>query len=76
MQQALRTTAVVQEGGVIQVSSPELPVGATAEVIVLVTQAEGPPTRLADMIGAGRGAFPTREAADRHLRRMRDEWDR
>jgi len=36
MNTALRQRLVVQPGGVIEIRSPELPVGATAEVIVIL----------------------------------------
>jgi hypothetical protein len=36
MQTAIRRTVTVQAGGTIQVCAPELPVGATAEVIILL----------------------------------------
>ena len=36
MQTALRQMVTVQKGGLIQISSPELPDGAQAEVIVLL----------------------------------------
>ena len=36
MNTALRQKLVVQPGGVIEIRSPELPVGATAEVIVIL----------------------------------------
>ena len=36
MNAALRQTLVVQPGGVLEIRSPDLPVGATAEVIVLL----------------------------------------
>ncbi len=36
MQTALRQMVTVQKGGLIQISSPELPDGAQAEVIILL----------------------------------------
>jgi hypothetical protein len=36
METALRQKAVVKPGGVIEIRSPELPVGAVAEVIVIL----------------------------------------
>ncbi len=38
MQTALKQTVTIQEGGRIELCSPELPVGATAEVIILFEQ--------------------------------------
>ena len=36
METALRQKAVVKPGGVIEIRSPELPVGARAEVIIIL----------------------------------------
>jgi hypothetical protein len=38
MQTALKQTVTVQEGGLIEVRSPQLPVGARAEVIILLEE--------------------------------------
>jgi len=39
MESALRQKVVVKRGGVIEIRSPELPEGATAEVIVILETA-------------------------------------
>ena len=39
METALRQKTVIKPGGLIEIRSPELPVGATAEVIVFVETA-------------------------------------
>ena len=79
MTNALRQTVIVQPGGVIEIRSPELPVGAAAEVIVLVdvppaTTPSGKPLALARWIGAARGGFATPAEADAFLNRERDTW--
>ena len=72
---AVRQTVCIKAGGMIEVSSPELHEGHTAEVIVLV---EGPvsakPTML-DMIGAGKGTFASPVEVDKFIRAERDSWD-
>ncbi len=45
MQTALKQTVTVQAGGLIEVRAPELPVGARAEVIILL---ESPLVDVAD----------------------------
>ncbi len=45
MQTALKQTVTVQEGGLIELRSPDLPTGAQAEVIVLF---DTPPIDTAD----------------------------
>jgi hypothetical protein len=54
-----------------------LPDDPDAPVTVWVTS--GAPAggrRLADLIGSGRGVYPTRQEADTHVSRLRDEWRR
>ncbi|MGH2523053.1 MAG: hypothetical protein ACRDH2_11170 [Anaerolineales bacterium] len=79
MTNALRQTVIVQPGGLIEIRSPELPVGASAEVIVLVDAplSKTPPVMpspLARWIGAARGGFATPAEADAFLNRERDTW--
>jgi hypothetical protein len=80
MQAALRMEAVVQPGHRVEIRSPELPEGATVEVIVVL-----PPTAPATHRSAleylqslppGPRAFPTWEEYDRHLKEERDAWER
>jgi hypothetical protein len=54
METALRQKAVVKPGGVIEIRSPELPVGATAEVIILL---EGPEAGRDESLGWPAGFF-------------------
>jgi hypothetical protein len=71
---ALKQTVKIQQGGRIEIHSPELPEGSNAEVIVLVE-----PTRrtvpLASLIGKGRGSFDSPRHVDDYLHEERDSWD-
>jgi hypothetical protein len=77
MATAVHQTVVVQAGGHIELSDPPLPVGATAEVIVLLNlplaeaQEETAPP-LASLIGAAQGGFATPEEVDRFINKERD----
>jgi hypothetical protein len=78
---AIKQTVTVGPGGVVQVSSPELRVGARAEVIVLVesseeTSAQAPEPGLSSFIGKGKGLFKSVEEVDEFIRSERDQWDR
>ena len=69
----------VQPGGVVEVRSPELTPGASADVIVLVEDGKPLPSGarpLVSFIGAGKGRFKSVEAVDAYIRELRDEWDR
>lgn len=74
MLNGLRQKVVVQPGGVVEVRSPELPDGATVEVIVLL---ESPPPLqgLSRFIGAASGNFATPEEVDQFIRQERESWD-
>ncbi len=79
MTSATRQIVIVKPGGVIEIRDPQLPVGAVAEVIVLVDlplaeMAEEAPVPLASLIGAAQGGFATPEEADTFINRERDEW--
>ena len=75
MQSALRKTVTVKDGGIIEFQSPELTVGSTAEVIVIVdTPSEEPRKRLSEFIGNGKGAFGSAAEADQFIRGERDAW--
>ncbi|MDF5736262.1 MULTISPECIES: hypothetical protein [unclassified Nostoc] len=58
MLNGLRQKAIVKPGGVVEISSPELPAGVTVEVIVLI---ESPPKYsekpLTSFIGSARGSY-------------------
>lgn len=74
MLNGLRQIVTVQPGGLIELRSPELPPGATVEVIVLL---ESKPAQqsLTRFIGAAPGNFETPEAVDQFVRQERDAWD-
>ena len=71
---ATRQTVIVKPGGVIDIRDPQLPAGAVAEVIVLLTDTSGEAPPLASLIGAARGSFATPEDADAFLDGERDSW--
>lgn len=78
MLNGIKQQTIVKPGGVVELTSTELPEGAVVEVIVLV-QATGeaaqelPP--LTSFIGAAPGNFATPEEADQFIRQERDAWD-
>lgn len=76
MLNGLRQKAIVKPGGVIEICSPELPPGATVEVIVLL---ESPPKHsqkpLISFIGSAKGSFATPEEVDKFIRQERDAWE-
>ncbi|MEH1904683.1 MAG: hypothetical protein V7L04_25585 [Nostoc sp.] len=76
MLNGLRQQAIVKPGGVVEISSPELPAGVTVEVIVLI---ESPPKYsekpLTSFIGSARGSFATTEEVDNFIRQERDAWE-
>ncbi|MBR8840516.1 MAG: hypothetical protein DSM106950_42690 [Stigonema ocellatum SAG 48.90 = DSM 106950] len=72
----IRQRAIVKPGGVVEICSPELPPGATVEVIVLLESAQNPSEKsLTSFIGAARGNFATPEAVDQFIRHERDAWE-
>ncbi len=79
MTTAIRQNVVIQAGGRIELRDPQLPTGATAEVIVLLnlplaeaSEETAPP--LTSLIGAAKGGFATPEEVDRFLNQERDAW--
>ncbi len=72
---AIRKTVTIQPGGTIEIRSPELPEGGTAEVIVLVERQETKPRRLMDFFGTARGGFSSPDEVDDYIRRERDSWE-
>ena len=79
MQTALRLTSLVQSGGRVEVSSPQLTAGKTVEVIVLFPQETEAIRRsgvagLADALG--HLAFQTAEEVEAYLQEERDAWER
>ena len=82
MVSALRQKVVVRKGGIVEVRSPDLPEGATAEVIVLLegrdkaAEGERPLVSLRSLIGSCKGMFSSPEEADRFISHERDSWGR
>lgn len=79
MLSGIKQQIVVKQGGVIELTSPELPEGAVVEVIVLLPASdekikESSPS-LTSFIGAAPGNFATPEDADQFIRQERDAWD-
>jgi len=72
--QAIRQRVRVKTGGVVEVRSPELQVGAEAEVIVVVENGSLTRRKWKELIGKGKGAFSTAKEADEFLRRERESW--
>jgi hypothetical protein len=80
MQTALRLEATVLPGHRLELSAPELPEGATVEVIV-VLPATPPPRRqsMLEFLAAlppGPLAFPTWEEYEQHLQEEKNAWER
>jgi hypothetical protein len=76
---AIKQQVTVQPGGVIEIRSPELTPGSSAEVIVLLSSIDGPASTgrtLESFIGVGKGQFKSVEEIDAYIRELRDEWDR
>lgn len=69
MLNGLRKMVVVQPGGIVEVQSPELPDGATVEVIVLLEPFNQSPSQgLSKFIGAAQGNFTSPEEVDQFIR--------
>ncbi|WP_017302307.1 hypothetical protein [Nodosilinea nodulosa] len=79
MLNAIKQQTTVKPGGVIELTSPELPEGAIVEVIVLIQDsaelAKETARSLTSLIGAAPGSFATPEEADQFIRQERDAWD-
>ena len=79
MAMTLRLRATVQPGGKIEIEDPELPIGESVDLIVLL-----PDTRLAqresivDVLHRAPGhiLFKTREDVDEYINEERHAWDR
>jgi hypothetical protein len=74
MNQAIRQKAVVKPGGIIEIQSPELTTGATADVIVILETSLVKKASLTSLIGTAKGSFSTHQAADEFVSRERDSW--
>jgi hypothetical protein len=72
---AIRRKITVQAGGRIELCAPELAEGTQADVIVIEEPNPQSARSLSELIGQGKGAYATPEAADAFLRGERDAWD-
>jgi len=76
MLKELRQKAIVKPGGVVEICSPELPIGATVEIIVLIeTPTYQSKKSLTSFIGSAKGSFATPEEVDKFIRQERDAWE-
>lgn len=79
MLNAIKQQTVVKPGGIIELTSPELPEGAIVEVIVLFEDsselAQETARSLTSLIGSAPGSFATPKEADQFIRQERDAWD-
>ncbi|MBD2683177.1 MULTISPECIES: hypothetical protein [Nostoc] len=72
----VRQKTIVKPGGVVEICSPELPAGATVEVIVFLESATKHSEKpLASFIGCAKGSFATPEDVDKFIRQERDAWE-
>ena len=80
MQSALRMETIVLPGNRVEFSAPELPEGATVEVIVVLPQPAVPQRRsmleFLATLPPGPLLFETPADVDRYLQEERDAWDR
>lgn len=70
MTSAVRTTATVQPGGLIEVHSSDLPEGATVEVIVLIDSPKPDsrqPKQFSQFLGATKGSFSSVAEVDDYI---------
>lgn len=74
MTKLIHKTAVVQEGGRIELQSDELVEGEAVSITLEITTEPDAPRvrRLTDIIGAGTGVFKTAEEVDAYIRELRD----
>jgi len=79
MQTVVRLIGTVQSGGRVEVFSPQLPAGKTAEVIVLFSRENTDVRRsVTDILAEAPGhlAFQTSEEVDAYIQEERNAWDR
>ena len=80
MQTALRTETTILPGHRLEISDPQLPEGATVEVIVVLPEQPKPQFGSAleflESLPPGPRAFKTWEEYERHLQEERDSWER
>ncbi|MBW4572019.1 MAG: hypothetical protein KME31_29690 [Tolypothrix carrinoi HA7290-LM1] len=75
MLKGLRQKAIVKPGGVVEICSPELPTGATVEIIVLISPTDQSKKSLTSFIGSAKGSFATPEEVDKFISQERDAWE-
>jgi hypothetical protein len=76
MVQAIKENVIIGAGGLIEIRRPDLPEGATAEVIVMIETPESEPLPLSSLLGKARSGYASGEDADAFLRAERDAWGR
>ncbi|WP_409878151.1 hypothetical protein [Dendronalium sp. ChiSLP03b] len=60
----------------MKICSPELPTGATVEVIILLESLPQQSEKsLTSFIGSAKGSFTTPEEVDKFIRQERDVWE-
>lgn len=74
MASTVKQKVTVQPGGVVQVQSPELMPGSTADVIVIPDTTALPLSKLVKVIGSAAGGFASPDEVDAFIRRERDAW--
>jgi len=79
MQAAIRTSAQVRPGGLIEISDAQLPVGRSVDVIVLLPEAA--PTKRGSILDVlarapGRLLYQDAEHVDASIHQERDNWER
>ncbi|MBI1785910.1 hypothetical protein HYR69_12265 [Candidatus Sumerlaeota bacterium] len=74
MQPAIREHVTVKAGGTIEIQRPDLPEGASADVIILLHGEDSTAPPLSSLIGAGRGCFSSIDEVDAFINGLRDEW--
>ncbi len=79
MQAALRLEATVLPGHRLEISAPELPVGARVDIIVVLPEEHPSPFESAlaflESLPPGPRAFRTWEEYEQHLREERNAWE-
>ena len=76
MARTIKERVTIKDGGIIEIHHADLPVGATAEVTVLVDAPANESVSLESMIGKGKGCFGSAAEIDAFLRAERDAWER
>jgi hypothetical protein len=76
-QTAIRLRTTILPGHRVEVSSPELPEGRTATVLILLDEPPSDKRPLREVLGdyQGGGLFRTAEEVENYLRAERESWD-